>query len=57
MRRASVAERIGALGVAKDVEGIATWRAIARRLDQLRRGTSNKREKWAPNLGTAPATH
>ena len=52
-----VAERIGALAVAKDEEGIATWRAIARRLDQLRRGaTSNKREKRAPNLGTAPAT-
>jgi hypothetical protein len=30
-----VAERIGALALAGDSDGIATWRAIASRLDQL----------------------
>jgi len=34
-----VAERIGASAVAGDEEGIATWKAIARRLDQLSRDT------------------
>jgi len=33
-----VAERIGALATAGDEEGMATWKAIARRLDQLGRG-------------------
>jgi len=32
-----VAERIGALGVAGDQKGVATWKAIAWRLDQLSR--------------------
>jgi len=32
-----VAERIGALAVAGDAEGIATWKAIARRLCNLQR--------------------
>jgi len=41
-----VAERIGALAVAGDQEGIATWKSIARRLDQLRRNTiSSEQEK------------
>jgi len=41
-----VAERIGALVVAGDREGIATWKGIARRLDQLRRNTiSSEQEK------------
>ena len=31
-----VAERIGALALAEDKEGIATWRSIAGRIDQLR---------------------
>ena len=31
-----VAERIGALSLAADADGIATWQAIAHRLDQLR---------------------
>jgi len=41
-----VAERIGALAVSGDNQGIATWKAIAHRLDQLSRGTmSSKLEK------------
>ena len=36
-----VAERIGALAVAGDQEGIATWKAIARRLDNLIRNLSD----------------
>jgi len=41
-----VAERIGASAVAGDEEGIATWKAIAQRLDQLGRDTiSNDKEK------------
>ena len=32
-----VAERIGALAVAGDEQGIATWKAIAERIDKLRR--------------------
>ena len=32
-----VAERIGALALAGDQAGVATWKAIAWRLDQLRR--------------------
>jgi len=40
-----VAERIRALAVAGDEEGIAAWQAIAGRLDKLRRGTSREREK------------
>lgn len=32
-----VAERIGALALSDDVDGIAHWKEIARRLDQLRR--------------------
>jgi hypothetical protein len=32
-----VAERVGALALAGDGAGIATWRAIAERIDQLRR--------------------
>jgi hypothetical protein len=31
-----VAERIGALALAGDADGLATWRAIASRMDQLR---------------------
>jgi hypothetical protein len=31
-----VAERVAALAAAGDAEGVATWRAIATRLDQLR---------------------
>jgi hypothetical protein len=34
-----VAERIGALALAGDAEGVSAWRAIAVRLDQLRRPT------------------
>lgn len=30
-----VAERIGALALAGDVEGVAVWQAIARRLSEL----------------------
>lgn len=30
-----VAERIGALALEGDAEGVATWKAIARRLSQL----------------------
>ena len=42
-----VAERIGALAAAGDEQGIATWKAIARRLDRLRRNTiSDDEEKW-----------
>jgi hypothetical protein len=33
-----VAERIGALVLSGDAEGVATWRAIAQRLDRLRLG-------------------
>lgn len=33
-----VAERIGALVLAGDAAGVATWKAIAARLDQLRAG-------------------
>jgi len=41
-----VAERIGALAVAGDQDGATTWKAIAQRLDQLRRRTiSSEREK------------
>jgi len=32
-----VAERIGALAVAGDKAGVATWKAIAHRLDRLNR--------------------
>jgi hypothetical protein len=32
-----VAERIGALAVAGDQAGVATWKAIAQRLDRLNR--------------------
>lgn len=32
-----VAERIGALALSGDMEGVRTWRAIARRVDQLQR--------------------
>ena len=31
-----IAERIGALALAGDAAGVATWRAIAVRVDQLR---------------------
>ena len=31
-----VAERIGALVLAEDPDGVAVWKAIAARLDQLR---------------------
>jgi hypothetical protein len=31
-----VAERIGALALAGDVEGMAAWKAVAARLQQLR---------------------
>jgi len=40
-----VAERIGALATAGDEEGMATWKAIARRLDQLRRDTISDDEE------------
>ena len=41
-----VAERIGALVVGGDEEGVKTWKAIARRLDHLRRDTiSSEQEK------------
>lgn len=33
-----VAERIGALALAGDLEGVAMWKAIAARLDALRAG-------------------
>ena len=35
-----VAERIGALALTGDSDGIATWKAIASRLDQLMTRTS-----------------
>jgi hypothetical protein len=35
---AFIAERIGALALAGDAEGVARWRDIAARLDQLERG-------------------
>jgi len=35
-----VAERIGALAISGDEQGIATWKAIAERLDKLRRAES-----------------
>lgn len=34
-----IAERIGALALAGDADGVARWREIAARLDQLRAGT------------------
>lgn len=34
-----VAERIGALAIAGDADGVAMWKAIARRLDGLRDGS------------------
>jgi len=40
-----VAERIGALAVAGDQDGVTTWKAIAQRLDQLRRRTIGEQEK------------
>ena len=30
-----VAERLGALGLAGDAEGVATWKAIAQRIQRL----------------------
>ena len=33
-----IAERIGALALAGDMEGVERWREIATRLDQLRGG-------------------
>jgi hypothetical protein len=36
-----VAERIGACAVADDDAGIATWKAIARRIDGIRRPSSS----------------
>lgn len=33
----AIAERIGALALAGDFDGVAAWKAIAARLDQLRR--------------------
>lgn len=35
-----VAERIGGCAVANDEAGIATWKAIARRIDSIRRPQS-----------------
>lgn len=35
-----VAERIGALALAGDDEGVAMWKAIANRLDALKGGAS-----------------
>jgi hypothetical protein len=32
-----VAERIGALALARDMDGVITWKAIAGRMDQLMR--------------------
>ena len=32
-----VAERLGALALADDREGVAVWQAIARRIDKLQR--------------------
>ena len=40
-----VAERIGALAVAGDQDGVTTWKAIAQRLDQLHRRTIGEQEK------------
>jgi len=40
-----VAERIGALAVAGDQDGVTTWKAIAQRLDQLRRRTNGEQDK------------
>jgi hypothetical protein len=37
-----VAERIGALALAGDREGIAMWKAIAARLDALARGPDER---------------
>lgn len=36
---AFIAERIGALALQGDEGGVSRWRAIATRVDQLRRGT------------------
>lgn len=36
-----VAERIGALALAGDMEGIAAWKAIASRVDQLMKPPRN----------------
>jgi len=36
-----VAERIGALAVAGDHDGVTTWKAIAQRLDKLRRDAAD----------------
>jgi len=35
-----VAKRIGALAIARNEQGVATWNAIAERLDKLRRAGS-----------------
>ncbi|MGN6277700.1 MAG: DUF6961 family protein [Sphingomonas sp.] len=35
-----IAERIGALALAGDQEGIERWKAIATKLDEIRRSTS-----------------
>jgi len=40
-----VAERIGALAVAGDQPSVATWKAIAQRLDQLRRGVTFSKQE------------
>lgn len=37
-----VAERLGALVLADDWEGVAVWKAIARRIDQLQRSVSSE---------------
>jgi len=43
-----VAERIGALVVAGDQEGISTWKMIAERLDKLRSTTDEVVQRPAP---------
>ncbi len=37
-----VAERLGAVALAGDAEGIVTWQAIARRVDQLQGAPENR---------------
>jgi len=43
-----VAERIGALALAGDGEGVAMWKAIAVRLDALRSGTQPSEDDPRP---------
>lgn len=43
-----VAERIGALALADDGEGVAMWKAIAVRLDPLRHGAQSAQDVPRP---------